>query len=45
MGNACSRDRRWQSEADTVNPYPEVEANAIDDGQFFYCTYCFFLTF
>ncbi|VDN51448.1 unnamed protein product [Dracunculus medinensis] len=31
MGNACSRDRRWQSEADTVNPYPEVEANAIDD--------------
>uniref|UniRef100_A0A9J2PSW1 SLED domain-containing protein n=2 Tax=Ascaris TaxID=6251 RepID=A0A9J2PSW1_ASCLU len=30
-GCQTSRARRWQSEADTVNQYPEVEANTIDD--------------
>lgn len=30
-GNPSNRGRRWQSEADTVNQYPEVEANSIDD--------------
>ncbi|VDM44183.1 unnamed protein product [Toxocara canis] len=30
-GCQSSRTRRWQSEADTVNQYPEVEANTIDD--------------
>lgn len=30
-----NRGRRWQSEADTFNQYPEVEASSIDDGKIF----------
>lgn len=30
-GRAC-RERRWQSETDTLNQYPEVEASSIDEG-------------
>ncbi|VDK72435.1 unnamed protein product, partial [Gongylonema pulchrum] len=28
-----NRGRRWQSETDTLNQYPEVEASSIDDGR------------
>lgn len=32
-GSQSARGKRWQSDTDSINQCPEVEANSIDDGK------------